>query len=205
MSTSMATEHSAESLADILRRIEERYINPIGTPSAPQSADRPALRETRRTPHVRETHRVPWPLETTAIPAEVFLETLGFFIPSSKRIQGIYTKVKPVGTRAVADGTTHVIHTKISANHELGLPITADLDYSGRYEWEFRLQREPQAHDSVAWLDRFAALAQTNGVDPHAVFTALGGRPALDPWSPAAQAWRRETPPAAPSGLPPEP
>jgi hypothetical protein len=64
-----------------------------------------------------------------AIPAEVFLETLGFFTPSSKRIRGIYTKEKIVGMRVVADGTTRTITTKISANHALGLPITADLDY----------------------------------------------------------------------------
>jgi hypothetical protein len=64
-----------------------------------------------------------------AIPAEVFLETLGFFTPSSKRIGGIYIKEKVVGTRVAADGTTRLIKTKISANHELGLPITADLDY----------------------------------------------------------------------------
>ena len=31
---------------------------------------------------------------------------------------------------------------------------------AGRYEWEFRLQREPQAQESVAWLDRFATLAR---------------------------------------------
>jgi hypothetical protein len=64
-----------------------------------------------------------------AIPAEVFLETLGFFTPSSKRLRGIYTKEKVVGTRMAADGTPRTIITKISANHELGLPITADLDY----------------------------------------------------------------------------
>jgi hypothetical protein len=74
----------------------------------------------------------------------------------------------------------------------------------GRYEWEFRLQREPQAQESVAWLDRFAALAQTNGVDPDAVYAALEGCPPLEPWSPAAQAWRREAPPAAPAYLAPE-
>jgi hypothetical protein len=68
----------------------------------------------------------------------------------------------------------------------------------GRYEWEFRLQREPQAQESVAWLERFTALARTNGVDPEAVYAALGGYPALEPWSPAARAWRREAPPAAP-------
>jgi hypothetical protein len=35
-----------------------------------------------------------WSPETMAIPAEVFLETLGFFTPSSKRIRGIYVKEK---------------------------------------------------------------------------------------------------------------
>jgi hypothetical protein len=57
-----------------------------------------------------------------------------------------------------------------------------------------RCQREPAAQQSVAWLDHFAALAREHGVDPEAVFTALGGRPTLEPWSPAAQAWQRETP-----------
>ena len=61
----------------------------------------------------------------------------------------------------------------------------------GRYEYEFRLEREPEAEQSVAWLARFATLARPNGVDPEEVFTALGGRPALEPWSPAALAWQR--------------
>jgi hypothetical protein len=42
---------------------------------------------------------------------------------------------------------------------------------AGRYEYEYRLH------------------------DPEAVFAALGGRPALEPWSPAAWAWQREVPP----------
>jgi hypothetical protein len=61
----------------------------------------------------------------------------------------------------------------------------------GRYEYEYRLQREPAAQQSVAWLDRFAALARPQGIDPEAVFSALGGRPALEPWSPAALAWQQ--------------
>ena len=64
----------------------------------------------------------------------------------------------------------------------------------GRYEYEFRCQREPEAQQSVAWLDRFATLARDNGVDPEAVFAALGGRPAMEPWSSAAQDWQREEP-----------
>jgi hypothetical protein len=62
---------------------------------------------------------------------------------------------------------------------------------AGRYEYEFRLQREPAAAQSQAWLDRFTALARTNGVDPETVFRALGGRPTLEPWSPAGLAWQR--------------
>jgi hypothetical protein len=62
---------------------------------------------------------------------------------------------------------------------------------AGRYEYDYRLQRESEAHQSVAWLDRFTALARTNGVDAEAVCTALGGRPTLEPWSSAALAWQR--------------
>jgi hypothetical protein len=61
----------------------------------------------------------------------------------------------------------------------------------GRYEYEYRLQREPAAAQSQAWLDDFAGLARTKGVDPEAVFTALGGRPVLERWSPAARTWQR--------------
>ncbi|HYY15882.1 MAG TPA: hypothetical protein VE965_04405, partial [Gammaproteobacteria bacterium] len=71
--------------------------------------------------------------ELSAIPdyisAEVFLENSGFFTPSSKRIRAIYTKEKVIGEKVYPDGTTQIIRTKISANHELGLPITSDFDY----------------------------------------------------------------------------
>src|SRR5215510_7810489 len=63
------------------------------------------------------------------ISVEVFLENSGFFTPSSKRVRGIYTKEKVVGEKPYPDGTTRVIKTKISANYELGLPITSDFDY----------------------------------------------------------------------------
>jgi len=79
------------------------------------------------------------------------------------------------------------------------------LGSPGRSAWEFRLQRVRQAQDRVAWLDRCTALARTHGVDPDAACAALGGRPDLVAWSPAAQAWRREGPPSAPVCLTPEP
>jgi hypothetical protein len=125
----VAIEPITESLAAILQRIEERYIKPSHTPSSPRTVDSPPHHATRGASHLANATTAPWPVETTAIPAEVFLETLGFFTPSSKRLRGIYTKEKTVGARVEADGTTRLIQTKISANHELGLPITADLDY----------------------------------------------------------------------------
>jgi hypothetical protein len=64
----------------------------------------------------------------------------------------------------------------------------------GRYEYEYRLQQEPDAQQSVAWLERFATLAREHDVDPDAIFTALGGRPTLEPWSPAARAWQQRDP-----------
>jgi hypothetical protein len=71
--------------------------------------------------------------ELSAVPdyisAEVFLENSGFFTPSSKRVKGIYTKEKVIGEKIHPDGTTRLITTKISANYELGLPITSDFDY----------------------------------------------------------------------------
>ena len=63
------------------------------------------------------------------IPAEVSLENLGFFTPSSKRIKTIYVKEKVLGDKIGPDGTKRTVKAKISANHELGLPITSDLDY----------------------------------------------------------------------------
>jgi hypothetical protein len=125
----VAIEPLTESLADILQRIEERYINPTSPSSSPQRMDMPPPREHRGTPHLADTLTASGPVASMAIPAEVLLETLGFFTPSSKRMHGIYTKVKTVGERVEADGTTRLITAKISANHELGLPITADLDY----------------------------------------------------------------------------
>jgi hypothetical protein len=123
----VTTEPSNESLPEILARLEARYITPFRTLPAPGQADSRAPRQ--HVPTLPETTTTPWAAETMVIPAEVFLETLGFFTPSSKRLRGIYTKEKRVGERVVADGTTRMIKTKISANHELGLPITADLDY----------------------------------------------------------------------------
>src|SRR5262249_16339692 len=61
--------------------------------------------------------------------SEAFLEVSGFFTPSSKRIENIYIKEKKIGDYVDAHGKTRTLKTKISANYELGLPVTSDLDY----------------------------------------------------------------------------
>lgn len=117
-----------ESLADILARIQERYMSPSDRSSPHGIENEPAQRGTHqiRSPVSSAT---PCPAETIVIPAEVFLETMGFFTPSSKRIRGIYRKEKVLGERSSPDGTTRTLKVEIVANHTLGLPITSDLDY----------------------------------------------------------------------------
>ena len=63
------------------------------------------------------------------IQAEVFLENLGFFTPSSRRVKRHLTKEKVLAERVNPDGTKHITKTIISANALFGLPITSDLDY----------------------------------------------------------------------------
>lgn len=63
------------------------------------------------------------------IPAEVSLENLGYFTPSSKRVKDIYVKEKVLGYKTGPDGVKRTIKAEISANHKLGLPITSDFDY----------------------------------------------------------------------------
>ncbi len=63
------------------------------------------------------------------IKTEAFLENIGFFTPSSKQVKKIYVKEKKIGVNVGKDGKKKIIKTKVSANHELGLPITSDLDY----------------------------------------------------------------------------
>ena len=66
----------------------------------------------------------------------------------------------------------------------------ARLGQAGRYEYEYRVACEPQVQQAHAWLARFAEAARRNGMDPAAVYTALGSTPAIAPWSAAARAWQ---------------
>jgi hypothetical protein len=63
------------------------------------------------------------------IPAEVSLENLGYFTPSSNRIKDIYVKEKVLGHKTDPDGTKRTIKATIRASGGLGLPTTSDLDY----------------------------------------------------------------------------
>jgi len=63
------------------------------------------------------------------IPAEVSLETIGYFTPSSKRIKGILTKEKILAEKTNPDGTKTELKVRIIASGEYGLPNTSDLDY----------------------------------------------------------------------------
>ena len=47
----------------------------------------------------------------------------------SHGIKGIYTKEKKLREYLDEKGNKRTVKTKISANYELGLPITSDLDY----------------------------------------------------------------------------
>jgi hypothetical protein len=63
------------------------------------------------------------------VQAETFLENSGYFTPSSKRISDIYTKTKKFKEIADKEGGKRTLQVKITANHELGLPTTSDLDF----------------------------------------------------------------------------
>ena len=63
------------------------------------------------------------------IRAEVVLENIGYFTPSSKRIKHILTKEKITGQRTNPDGTKTALKVVIIGTGKYGLPITSDLDY----------------------------------------------------------------------------
>jgi hypothetical protein len=80
-------------------------------------------------PEVIKSNPPRMPLVPDYVPAEAFLETIGYFTPSSKRIRRQWVKEKTLGERTTGDGTTKTLKTRVSANHDLGLPITSDQDY----------------------------------------------------------------------------
>ena len=69
------------------------------------------------------------PVLVDYIQAETFLENSDFFTPSSKRIRGIYSKKKTIKPFMIDTKPERELIVEISANHDLGLPTTSDLDY----------------------------------------------------------------------------
>lgn len=127
----MENPHGLLKAADIISGLE--VLSGSATRhllSADSRKGKRTMKEQERSPARKGNGQVVAELITPEyIPAEVFLEIMGFFTPSSKRIKGIYTKEKRVGEKIDADGTRHILNVEISANHKFGLPITSDLDY----------------------------------------------------------------------------
>jgi len=119
-----------ESLAEIMARVERLAFageaEQQTTPDVALAASPPSD-EHRLLPLAVPQAEMLLPPEY--VQAEAFLEVSGYFTPSSNRIKHIYTKEKKIREYVDAQGTKRTIKTKISANHELGLPITSDLDY----------------------------------------------------------------------------
>jgi Replication initiator protein A len=118
----------AERLSDILSRVGkfvEAQPEPTATQTKPQQE--PVTEE-------QSSLLLAVPNSALSIPpeyirSEAFLEISGFFTPASKRIENIYTKEKKIREYTDDQGNKKILRTKISANHEYGLPITSDLDY----------------------------------------------------------------------------
>jgi hypothetical protein len=113
---------NTERLADILTRMEKRFNRGEQEDQAPQPLD--------------PEQNLPIPISSAGLPilteyirSEQFLEISGFFTPSSKRIEHIYSKEKKLREYTDAQGKRKILKTEINANHKLGLPITSDLDY----------------------------------------------------------------------------
>jgi len=131
-------EHIPESIEAIMARMGERYFaipaaDLVGA-AQPTSPEASSARTNGTPPQAsHETTTAPSPLFPGAladyIPAEVFLENMGFFTPSSKKIRGTYIKGKKVAEKIELDGTKRIIKVEVSAHHKLGLPNTLDLDY----------------------------------------------------------------------------
>jgi hypothetical protein len=117
-----------ESLAEIMARVERLAF----AQEQEQSVSPPVLQLPSSAEQATLLLDLP-PVEVSTsleyIQAEAFLEVSGYFTPSSKRIKGIYTKEKKLREYLDEKGNKRTVKTKISANYELGLPITSDLDY----------------------------------------------------------------------------
>jgi Replication initiator protein A len=111
-------EPNAERLSDILTRMDKRFSRQNGHEPTDTQQNLPIAISAASLPILPEYIR-----------SEQFLEISGFFTPSSKRIEHIYTKEKKLREYTDDQGQKRILKTRISANHDLGLPVTSDLDY----------------------------------------------------------------------------
>lgn len=119
---------NAERLTDIMARVEQLALARLQEP--PTSAPtQPLTSQTEQATLPLALPILELPVPPEYIQAEAFLEVSGYFTPSSKRIRGIYTKEKKLRDYIDTQGNKRTLKVKITANHELGLPITSDLDY----------------------------------------------------------------------------
>ena len=116
------SEPTTERLADILARMEKRFVQDDGEKQATPPPDTEQNLPIALSP-------AGLPVLTDYIRSEQFLEVSGFFTPSSKRIEHIYSKEKKLREYTDEQGRKRILKTRISANHDLGLPVTSDLDY----------------------------------------------------------------------------
>jgi hypothetical protein len=114
-------EPNTERLADILARMGKRF-------GGDQEEHTPLPPDTEQNLPIAISP-AGLPVLSDYIRSEQFLEVSGFFTPSSKRIEHIYSKEKKLREYTDAQGKRKILKTKISANHDLGLPVTSDLDY----------------------------------------------------------------------------
>ena len=119
---------NAERLTDIMARVEQLALARLQEP--PTSAPtQPLTSQTEQATLPLALPILELPVPPEYIQAEAFLEVSGYFTPSSKRIRGIYTKEKKLRDYIDTQGNKRTLKVKITANNELGLPITSDLDY----------------------------------------------------------------------------
>jgi len=144
----------AEPLSGLLDRVLKKFgpehngaagpqwslTSDILPPHAGETAD---ITSASPIPHISATSKgvdspspTPQPAQDTGssplpdyIPAEVSLETLGYFIPSSKRIKNIDIKEETIAVISNPDGTTTELKVSFIYTRKYGIPNTSDLDY----------------------------------------------------------------------------
>ena len=96
-------------------------------PSAQGQPKQPAVRV--QPPQEKQQTKQELATISDYIAAEVSLETIGYFVPSSKRIKDIDTKEEVVGEIKNSDGTKTQVEVSFIYSRKYGIPNTTDLDY----------------------------------------------------------------------------